>query len=162
MEIIQTIFLLIAVVSCFAAIFLIYVKLSNLEEKIASNQNISGFDPSELAVIAISNWKLENRLEDMNERADSKDIRRLRSISNQIKDFLNSYGIKAEDYTGRTFNDGMNVEVIAGEEDSESERDYVKKTESPAIFINGAQYKRAVVIVARGTKMKEERKDGSK
>lgn len=152
--------LLCVVASCFFGGFLLYRKLKEIEEKISVREgDSSGIDPTELIGIAVANWRLENRLTNMKGKIDSKDYRRLINVSNQFKEFLERYNIKAEDYTGRTFNEGMSIDIVSTEDDSASERDYVKQTESPAIFIDGIIYKRAVVILARGTKNKSENKE---
>lgn len=152
--------LLCVVVSCFSAVFLLCRKLEEIEEKISVREgNSSSIDPAELTGIAVANWRLENRLTNMKGKIDSKDYRRLINVSNQFKEFLERYNVKAEDYTGRTFNEGMSIDIVSTEDDSASERDYVKQTESPAIFVDGIIYKRAVVILARGTKNKSEKKE---
>ena len=165
MEIIGIIILLISILSFVVAIFLTYMKLDKIDRTISAERNAMGVDQDEIINLAISHWRFKKHIERMCGTIDSKDKRRLENVARQFEAFLNNYEAVAEDYTGRTFNEGMNVDVIACEEDPESDRDYVKETESPAVFMDKTLCKRAVVIVARGKKgeeVKEGKKDGEK
>lgn len=156
----EVIILCLIVVAICAAIFLLYLKLEMIEKEITAtrkkissiNKDGASVDIDNLAELAIANWRLGNNLKKMEDRLESKDKRRIENIKRRFESFLDLYDVKAEEYTGRLFNEGMNVEVLTAEDDDNAEKDYIKETERPAIYVGGDLYKRSCVIVARGTK----------
>jgi len=157
----------IVVVAICAAIFLLYFKIELIEKKIDANRKKidlinkedAGVDMGDLASLAITKWRLEKNLEKIEGKIDSKEKRRFDNTIRQLGAFLDTYNVKAEDYTGRIFRDGMNVDILSVEADKESDKDYIKETEKPAIYVGDNLLKPACVILARGIKNESELKN---
>lgn len=96
---------------------------------------------------AIEIWRLSNRLNKINDQIPSAHHRGFESSLSKLTNYFTDMGVQIVDPTGEPYNDGANVDVIAFENDPNCDRDTVKETLEPSVYVNGELIKRAKIIV---------------
>jgi hypothetical protein len=64
-----------------------------------------------------------------------------------MKRFLDKNDIDVIDYTNKKYNEGLNLDVLAVEKDSNLKEAIIKETHEPAITLKGKIVKKAKVIL---------------
>lgn len=99
-----------------------------------------------LAALAIEIWRLEKKINKIKLPKDNA-----QSIDNsigKIKAFLARNKIEIADFTGSSYNDGLNVDVLSVS-DEKKDKPFISDTIEPMIKLNGKIIKRAKVIVTK-------------
>ena len=153
---IATIFVLLAIIACFTI----------LEKQIAGVKSLLydryvKFDPKidQLVELAINYWRLRKHLEKIKPQLSPEDTRRIESSLCRIEAYLRENDIEVSDYTGRSANDGINVEIISIEHDSSLKKPIIKETIAPAVTYKGSLRKKAQVIILDNIQDKEQPND---
>ncbi len=104
------------------------------------------FQISDVNNLAIELWRLEKKIKKIEL---SKDI--ASSVSNsieKIKSILTKNQIEVVDFTGLSFNEGLNVDVLSVI-DERKHKAFISETIEPMIKYDGKIVKRAKVIVTK-------------
>ncbi len=108
------------------------------------------FDPQidKLVGLAGDYWRLQNNVERIDSKLDDSERRRLYNSLNRIKTYLEANDIEVQDFTGRQYSDGMNVNLISVEKQANIDKPTVIETRRPQISYTGIIRQRSDVIVA--------------
>ena len=74
-------------------------------------------------------------------------MRRLKSSIRKIKSYLDESDIEVNDYSGRQFNEGMNVEIVGRRVDKKVKTSIIDEVMSPAILYRGELVQKTKVII---------------
>ena len=106
----------------------------------------------EVIKISVAIWKLERKVLSMknNEQIDQDVHEKISNSINYIQGQLNQLKLELSSREGQKYNEGMNIDVIAREGNSEDGDEYIKETIEPQVSINGKLVKKERVIVSYG------------
>jgi molecular chaperone GrpE (heat shock protein) len=110
--------------------------------------NIS-IETKDLVEHAIELWRMESRLNKVLPNLD-KDI--AESISNSFKKlnrYLEKNDIEIIDYTNQKFNEGLNLDILAVEDDPNIEHPKIKETKEPTITHKGEVVNKGKIILVK-------------
>lgn len=111
------------------------------------SNNTGTLSNSILIEVAYSIWAIKKYFTKLiNENDLSKKSRQLNSQINRLENTLKTLNIEIEDYTGRKYNESMNVTPVDFER-IDIETPIIKETIEPTILINNEIHKKARVIV---------------
>jgi len=102
---------------------------------------------NDLVEHAIELWRLENRLSKVlgNIPENQREI-----FTNSIKKlfrYLEKNDIEIVDYTNKKFNEGINLDILAVEQDEKISEPIIKETKEPTILFKGQVIKKGKVII---------------
>jgi hypothetical protein len=100
-----------------------------------------------LVELAVDIWRLGNRLEKVSSSISDDQTKALQNSYTKLKRFLDKNDIGVIDYTNKKHNEGLNLDVLAVEKDSNLKEAIIKETHEPAITIKGQIVKKAKVIL---------------
>lgn len=101
--------------------------------------------------------KVNNQLKQKNNTEDEGEVfedtkehlEAVQLYTDKLDRFLGEFDIEIVDYTGRRFNEGLNVEVLSYEEDSEVDEPRITETVKPTIKISGKVVEPGKIIVSK-------------
>ena len=102
---------------------------------------------SYLVELAVEVWRLGNRLEKISSSISDDQAKALQNSYTKMKRFLDKNDIDVIDYTNKKYNEGLNLDVLAVEKDSNLKEAIIKETHEPAITLKGKIVKKAKVIL---------------
>jgi hypothetical protein len=102
----------------------------------------------DLALFALDLWKMEQRLDRVQDLLPEAQKRGIGISLQKLKNLLARHGVEARDYTGRAYNEGLNVEILNVEDDPSVPGPVIRETVEPAVFSGGRLVKKAKVIIA--------------
>ena len=107
------------------------------------------FKPEVKSLIELANayWNLEKKLGDYENELSDNNVRRLKSSIRKIKSYLDESDIEVNDYSGRQFNEGMNVEIVGRKVDKKVKTSIIDEVMSPAILYRGELVQKTKVII---------------
>lgn len=103
--------------------------------------------PQDLTDLAIEFWRLEKRLKKIEEKLSEDENRAFRNSIEKLGRFIKKNELEVIDYTGQTYNSGMNLDILASEKDSDLEQDIIFETHEPAVSHKGVLIRKAKVII---------------
>lgn len=102
---------------------------------------------AEFVKMALEVWRIENRVSKVASLLPDTHNRGFANSLHKVKAFLELNQIQIVDYTNQKYNIGLNVDVIAFDNDPNATEETVKETLEPSIFVNGQLAKQAKIIV---------------
>lgn len=106
------------------------------------------FSITDIIDFASSVWTIQNKFEKINTEDSLLGKKRaITSNINKIKNILDLKGIEIIDFTNKKYNEGLNVDILSYEKNSETFEPYIKETIIPAIIFKGNIIQKAKVIV---------------
>lgn len=102
---------------------------------------------SYLVELAVEIWRLGNRLEKITSNISDDQNKALQNSYTKLKRFLDKNDIGLIDYKNEKFNDGLNLDILAIEKDSNIKETIIKEIHEPAVTIKGKIVKKAKVIL---------------
>ena len=141
------VFLLLLIVSLLIAKIMeknSYIEKIVLEKYVVNN-------PAIKSLIDLSNyyWNLEKKIGKIQNLSEN-DQRRLRSGLRGIKTYLDKNDIIIDDYTGREYHDGMNLDIVEKKDGGGKGKTIIKEVERPAIMYKNSIVQRSLVIIGKG------------
>jgi len=117
-------------------------------QKIFSNvSSVLLVETQDIADLAIELWRLEKRLMKVEERLSDDEKRALRNSVEKIGRILKRNDVEVTDYAGQAYNEGMNLDILSIEKDSELKQSIIYETHEPAISQKGVLVRKAKVII---------------
>lgn len=101
----------------------------------------------DLTDLAIEFWRLEKRLKKVEEKLSEDENKAFRNSVEKLGRFVKKNDLEVIDYTGQTYNAGMNLDILASEKDSQLEQDIIFETHEPAVSHKGVLIRKAKVII---------------
>lgn len=143
----------------FISIFSFWNKLEEIKSLLYSRY--VQFDPKidKIVDLAVDYWRLKKHLEKIRATLTSDDTKRIDNSLRRIENYLHENYIEINDYTGRTANDGINVEIVTVEQDANIKKPVIKETIEPAVLYKGSLRKKSRVIVLSNSQKKEKHSD---
>jgi len=106
------------------------------------------FSIAEIIDFASSVWSIQNKFEKINtEESLLGKTRAITSNINKILNILEIKGIEIIDFTNKKYNEGLNVDILSYEKNSEILEPYIKETIVPSVIFKGNIIQKAKVIV---------------
>lgn len=108
---------------------------------------------------AIELWRMESRLNKILPKLE-KDI--AESITNsfkKLKRYLEKNDIEIIDYTNQKFNEGLNLDILAVEDDLKAKFPIIKETKEPTITYKGEVVRKGKIILVKNEEEKETAKN---
>jgi len=102
---------------------------------------------NEIADLAIELWRLDKRLVKAEEKLSDDENKALHNSVGKIRRFVHRSDIEVTDYTGQAFNEGMNLDILSSEKDSELKQSIIYETHEPAVTHKGILIRKAKVII---------------
>ena len=127
----------------------IAVTIDNFRKTIA--QKYIPFDPStdKLVSLATDVWRLNKIVQKLEDSLDDNDKRRIKNSLNRISTYLSSSNIDIEDFAGRKYNDGMNIEILSTEYSDDVDYPMISQVNRPQVSYTGIIHQKAQVIISR-------------
>lgn len=100
----------------------------------------------DLASLAIEIWRLEKKITKIGLSGDN--VQSIDNSISKIKIYLTKNKIEVTDFTGSSYNDGLNVDVLSIS-DEKRDKPFISDTIEPMVKFNGNIVKRAKVIVTK-------------
>ena len=88
-------------------------------------------------------WHIEKSIN----KENSTKLRSAKSHINKLKSLFEKYQLTIIDYTGEAYNEGLNIDIIATETNPNAEKDTIKESLNPSVFINNTLIKKSKVIL---------------
>ncbi|OGL22242.1 hypothetical protein A2707_02835 [Candidatus Saccharibacteria bacterium RIFCSPHIGHO2_01_FULL_45_15] len=101
----------------------------------------------DLIDLAVEFWRLEKRFKKIEDKLSEDENKAFRNSVEKLGRFVKKNHLEVIDYTGQTYNDGMNLDILASEKDSQLEQDIIFETHEPAVSHNGVLIRKAKVII---------------
>jgi molecular chaperone GrpE (heat shock protein) len=102
---------------------------------------------TELIELATEVWRIEQRLIKVSDNLPENQKKGLENSVHKLKTYISKYDVEIIDYTGKKFNDGLNLDVLNVEKDPNVEFPTVKETVEPTILVKGQVVKKAKIIL---------------
>lgn len=137
----------------FLVLVVLYVKygfiLLDKQIKTSILPHSLALSPSDQSLIelAIEIWRLEKRTRKVSEKLTEDDNKAFQNSIFKFNRYLEKNDINVIDYTGKKYNDGLNLDVINIEKDPNLSKSIIKETHEPAVMCKGVLIKKAKVIV---------------
>ena len=124
-------------------------KLTNkdIPSSILSDFLDSEANNSSFVELAIEIWRLEKRLGRVKENLTENQNKAFENSITKLRRFLDNNEIAYLDYTGKKYNEGLNIEVLSIEKDLSISESVIKETHEPAVLHKGQVVKKAKVVV---------------
>ena len=117
-------------------------------QKIFSNVDSIELVPThDIADLAIALWRLDKRLTKIEEKLSDDENKALRNSADKIRRFVQKNNVEVADYAGQVYNEGMNLDILSIEKDSQLKQSVIYETHEPAITHKGVLIRKAKVIV---------------
>jgi hypothetical protein len=101
----------------------------------------------DIADLAIEFWRLDKRLSKIEDKLSADENKALQNSADKLRRFVQRNDVEVTDYTGQIYNEGMNVDVLSIEKDSELKQSIIFETHEPAISHKGILIRKAKVII---------------
>lgn len=101
----------------------------------------------DLIDLAVEFWRLEKRFKKIEDKLSEDENKAFRNSVEKLGRFVKKNDLEVIDYTGQTYNDGMNLDILASEKDSQLEQDIIFETHEPAVSHRGVLIRKAKVII---------------
>jgi hypothetical protein len=150
---IMVIGILLVLLICAVVVTLLYVKQGFILIDNRINTSIIpkslSLTPStdSLAELAVEFWRLQKRIDKASEKLSIDENKAFENSVAKLQRFLEKNDIAVIDYTGQNYNEGLNLDILKIEKDSELSQSIIKKTHEPAVTHKGILIKKAKVIV---------------
>ncbi len=140
---------------CLIIIFLIIilatriaVAIDNFRKTIV--QKYIPFDPNidKLVSLATDVWRLNKIVQKLESSLNDDDKRRINNSLNRINTYLSNNNIDVEDFAGRKYNDGMNVEILSAEYSDSVDHPTISQVNRPQVSYTGIIRQKAQVIIS--------------
>lgn len=102
---------------------------------------------TELIELATEVWRIEQRITKVADTLPENQKKGLENSVHKLKTYVAKYDVEIIDYTGKKFNDGLNLDVLHVEKDPSVEFPTVKETVEPTILVKGQVVKKAKIIL---------------
>ena len=102
---------------------------------------------NDLIDLAIEMWRLEHKLNLILPTLPENQRVAINNSFKKLKRYLDKNDIEIIDYTNQKFNDGLNLDILAVENDPDISESIVKETKEPTIVYNGQVVRKGKVIV---------------
>jgi len=102
---------------------------------------------TELVELATEVWRIEQRLLKVADALPENQRKGLENSVYKLKTYISKYDVEIIDYTGKKFNDGLNLDVLHVDKDPNIEAPTVKETVEPTILVKGQVVKKAKIIL---------------
>jgi hypothetical protein len=102
---------------------------------------------SSLVDLGVEVWRLQRRLEKLGKNVSEDQSKALQNSYAKLLRYLERNDIEITDYTDQKYNEGMNLDVLAVEKDSNIKQSIIKETHEPAITHKGQLLRKAKVII---------------
>lgn len=103
----------------------------------------------DLTALAVEVWRIEQRLNRVSSDLDETQAKGLKSSLMKLNRYLERHDIEFKDFTNQRFNEGLNLDVIATEHDSDIKEPTIKETIEPTIMCRGQVIKKAKVVLVK-------------
>lgn len=103
---------------------------------------------AELVDLATEVWRMSTRISKAGPDLPEIQKKGLEASIQKLTAYLGKYEIEIIDYTGKKYNDGLNLDVLSIEKDPSIEVPFVKETVEPTILCKGQVVKKAKIILA--------------
>ncbi len=103
---------------------------------------------AELVDLAAEVWRMNTRISKAGPDLPEIQKKGLEASIQKLTAYLGKYEIEIIDYTGKKYNDGLNLDVLSIEKDPSIEVPFVKETVEPTILCKGQVVKKAKIILA--------------
>lgn len=100
-----------------------------------------------LTELAIEIWRIEQKITKSASSLPENQQKGLETSIQKLKRYLERQDIEIVDYTGKKFNDGLNLDVLSVEKDPSIPESIVRETVEPTVMHNGQVIKKAKVIL---------------
>ena len=97
--------------------------------------------------LAVEIWRIEQRFEKLLLKVSDNQKIGFESSLRKLKGYLNKYDIEVVDYTGKTYNDGLNLEILSVEKQPKFQSLLIKETIEPTVLLKGQVIKIAKIIL---------------
>ncbi|KND49801.1 MAG: hypothetical protein AB203_01790 [Parcubacteria bacterium C7867-008] len=101
----------------------------------------------ELVELAVEVWRMGNRIAKAGPDLPEVQKKGLETSIQKLTAYLDRYEIEVVDYTGKKYNDGLNLDVLSVEKDPSIEVPFVKETVEPTIICKGQVVRKAKIIL---------------
>lgn len=127
----------------------LYFNLLNKQIKDSVQTKFIDISPNTQSVVevAIEVWRIEKRLNKAASELSDDQNKAFENSVIKLKRFLDKNDITFTDYTDQKYNEGLNLDVLNIEKDSNVKESIIKETHEPAIFHKGQLIKKAKVVV---------------
>jgi len=105
---------------------------------------------------AIELWRMESRLNKVLPKLNDDIKESINNSFKKLKRYLEKNDIEIIDYTNQKFNEGLNLDIIAVENDSNIQFPIIKETKEPTIIYKGEVVRKGKIIL-----VKEEEKEAT-
>ena len=148
--------ILFLIISCFVAI-----EKQMMEIKSLLYDKHVHFDPKidKLVDLAIDHWRLKKHIEKVKPQLSPEDTKRIDNSLRRVESYLHENDIEVSDYTNRSANDGINVDVVSVEQDPSLKKPIIKETIIPAVSYKGSLRKKSQVVILYNAQSKEQQND---
>lgn len=126
----------------------LYSKLQE-EVRLSVAPNFINLSPStdDFVNFAIEAWRLKQKLSRLENLSESQ-RKGVDSSIDKILRYFDRYDVEVVDYTGKKFNDGLNLDVLSKEKDLTIDVPKVKETVEPTVLYRGQVVRKGKIIVA--------------
>ncbi len=97
--------------------------------------------------LAIEIWRIKKRVNKINTKLSENEQRMFQNSLRNLDQFIGDYDLEVIDYTGREYNEGMNLEVESIEGDKSKEKFVIVETLEPTVLHKGEIIKKSKVIL---------------
>jgi len=102
---------------------------------------------AELVDLAVEVWRMRNRIAKVGPNLPEVQKKGLDTSIQKLTAYLDRYEIEVIDYTGKKYNDGLNLDVLSVEKDPSIEVPFVRETVEPTIICKGQVVRKAKIIL---------------
>jgi molecular chaperone GrpE (heat shock protein) len=102
---------------------------------------------SDLTDFAIEIWRIEQKISKCSSLLPENQQIGLETSIQRFKRYLERQDIEIIDYTGKKFNEGLNLDVLSIEKNSSSSESIIKETVEPTIMCKGQLIRKAKIIL---------------
>ena len=150
-----SIYFIIVAILCLIIILLIavigriIVVIDDFRKTIA--QKYIPFEPSadKLVGLATDVWRLNRILQKIDESLGDNDRQRIKNSLNRINTYLISNDVDINDFSGRKYNDGMNVEILNVEYSDSVDDPTITHVNRPQVSYTGIIHQKAQVVISK-------------
>jgi hypothetical protein len=143
--------LIIVVVVVLLALEKLYAAILSIRKQISQTIEPKFIDvspsTSSLVDLGIEAWRLQNRLEKIKDKVTDDQYKALQNSHAKLLRYLEKNDVGITDYTEQKYNEGMNLDIVAVEKDSNVKQSIIKETHEPAITLKGQIIRKAKVII---------------
>jgi predicted Holliday junction resolvase-like endonuclease len=101
----------------------------------------------EISELALEVWKIQQRLSKTSESMSETHRRALENSVQRLFRFLQKFDVEFLDHDNQKYNEGLNLDVLSVEKDTNIDFPIIKETVEPTIMCRGRVIKRAKVII---------------